>query len=108
MYLNLKSYSCPEIPTRSTRNTRIKRIWVEIGTQFARQWRAFFYRLEQRHQLQVCNPQHLWLLQYLFMSEINHDCSKFQQEWNAHPISGVGHNKSLDVSDFFQLYCSYS
>ncbi|KAJ6592418.1 hypothetical protein B0H19DRAFT_917321 [Mycena capillaripes] len=26
----------------STRNTRIERLWVEVGTQFARRWRAFF------------------------------------------------------------------
>ena len=90
---------------RSTRNTRIERIWVEIGRQFARQWRAFFYRLEQRHHLQVRNPQHLWLLQYLFMSKINEDCLKFQNEWNAHPISGMGHNKSPDVTLFY--FCLY-
>lgn len=30
----------------STRNTRIERLWLEVGTQFARAWRAFFSRLE--------------------------------------------------------------
>jgi ABC-type Fe3+ transport system permease subunit len=29
---------------RSTHNTRIERLWVEVGTQFARAWRAFFIR----------------------------------------------------------------
>ncbi|KIO01839.1 hypothetical protein M404DRAFT_149003 [Pisolithus tinctorius Marx 270] len=30
----------------STRNCRIERLWVEVGSQFARRWRAFFARLE--------------------------------------------------------------
>jgi hypothetical protein len=27
----------------STFNTRIERLWVEVGSQFARRWRAFFF-----------------------------------------------------------------
>ncbi|KAJ7574169.1 hypothetical protein C8J56DRAFT_1126361 [Mycena floridula] len=81
---------------QSTHNTRIERIWVEVGTQYARMWRGFFHRLERLHYLNQRNPVHLWLLQYLFLNEINADCDKFQKEWNAHPISGEGHNKSPD------------
>ncbi|KAF8880144.1 hypothetical protein BD779DRAFT_1446406, partial [Infundibulicybe gibba] len=78
----------------STHNTRIERLWVEVGSQFARQWRAFFYRLERLHRLDRKNPHHLWLLQYLFLNVINHDCQTFQAEWNAHPISREGHDQS--------------
>ncbi|KAJ7582483.1 hypothetical protein C8J56DRAFT_791666, partial [Mycena floridula] len=85
----------------STRNTRIERIWVEVGTQFARQWRAFFYRLERHHHLNHENPRHLWLLQYLFMGPINADCDTFRNEWNSHPISGEGRNQS--PKDIFLL-----
>ncbi|KAJ7663363.1 hypothetical protein DFH06DRAFT_986851 [Mycena polygramma] len=35
----------------STHNTRIERLWVEVGTQFARRWRAFFTRLGELHRL---------------------------------------------------------
>ncbi|KAJ7757362.1 hypothetical protein DFH07DRAFT_742186, partial [Mycena maculata] len=70
---------------RSTRNTRI---WVEVGTQFARRWRAFFTRLGRLHQLDRKNPGHLWLLHQLFLPELNEDCQEFQEEWNFHPISG--------------------
>jgi hypothetical protein len=35
----------------STHNTRIERLWVEVGKEFARAWRAFFFRLERRHYL---------------------------------------------------------
>ncbi|KAK7012593.1 hypothetical protein R3P38DRAFT_2549489 [Favolaschia claudopus] len=72
----------------STHNTRIERLWVEVGTQFARQWRAFFTRLGDLHCLDRKNPGHIWLLHQLFLDSINEDCVKFQNEWNAHPVSG--------------------
>ncbi|KAF9002388.1 hypothetical protein BDZ89DRAFT_967987, partial [Hymenopellis radicata] len=76
----------------STHNTKIERTWVEVGRQFVRLWRAFFYRLERLHGLDRANPFHLWLLHYLFLDEINSDCDKFQEEYNLHPIGGEGHD----------------
>lgn len=81
----------------STSNTRIEQLWVEVGTQFARRWRAFFFRLEWLHNLDRKNPHHLWLLHLLFLEEINHDCDEFQLQWNTHPISGLDHGKSPQV-----------
>ncbi|KAJ7732948.1 hypothetical protein DFH07DRAFT_755085, partial [Mycena maculata] len=78
----------------STHNTRIERLWVEVGSQFARQWRAFFYRLEALHGLDRSNPHHLWLLHLLFLDLINEDCDNFRADWNCHPISGEGHDQS--------------
>ncbi|KAJ7645241.1 hypothetical protein DFH06DRAFT_998707, partial [Mycena polygramma] len=78
----------------STHNTRIERLWVEVGSQFARRWRAFFYRLERLHGLDRTDPHHLWLVHFLFLDALNEDCAKFQEEWNAHPISGEGHDQS--------------
>ncbi|KAJ8089857.1 hypothetical protein PM082_018434 [Marasmius tenuissimus] len=72
----------------------IERLWVEVGRQFGRQWRAFFYRLESLHGLKRSDRHHIWLLQYLFLDMINIDCDKFREEWNAHPISGEGLNMS--------------
>ncbi|KAJ7194299.1 hypothetical protein GGX14DRAFT_378095, partial [Mycena pura] len=72
----------------STRNTRIERLWVEVGTQFARRWRAFFTRLGRLHHLDRKQPFHLWLLHRLFLSALNDDCKEFQEEGNLHPISG--------------------
>jgi hypothetical protein len=76
----------------STHNTRIERLWVEVGSQFARAWRAFFFRLEELHGLDRKNPFHLWLLHFLFLDSINDDCEEFAENWNAHPISGKGHD----------------
>ncbi|KAJ6624168.1 hypothetical protein B0H10DRAFT_1785093, partial [Mycena sp. CBHHK59/15] len=78
----------------SKNNTRIERLWVEVGSQFARRWRAFFYRLEVLHGLDRSNPHHLWLLHLLFLAMINEDCDDFRAEWNCHPISGEGHDQS--------------
>lgn len=82
----------------STFNTRAERLWVEVGSQFARSWRAFFQRLERDHLLERLDAAHLWLIHYLFLGEINEDCNRFKDNWNSHPISGEGHNQSPRVS----------
>ncbi|KAJ7803955.1 hypothetical protein B0H14DRAFT_2384172, partial [Mycena olivaceomarginata] len=87
----------------STHNTRIERLWVEVGSQFARRWRAFFYRLEALHGLDRRNPHHLWLLHFLFLDLINDDCTNFVAEWNCHPISGEGHDQSPEVTVFLSF-----
>ncbi|KAJ7602094.1 hypothetical protein DFH06DRAFT_1024231, partial [Mycena polygramma] len=82
----------------STRNTRIERLWVEVGTQFARRWRGFFTRLERMHGLKHSSSHYLWLLHHLFLDEINFDCQEFQAEWNLHPLGGI-RNKGQSPSD---------
>ncbi|KAJ7042188.1 hypothetical protein C8F04DRAFT_946252, partial [Mycena alexandri] len=73
---------------RSTHNTRIERLWVEVGTQFVRRWRGFFSRLERLHHLDINRPEHLWLLHAMFLDSINADCTEFQTNWNNHPMAG--------------------
>ncbi|KAH0826074.1 hypothetical protein J3R83DRAFT_5814 [Lanmaoa asiatica] len=79
---------------RSTRNSRIERLWVDLGINFVRRWKAFFICLEDIHMLDVSNAHHLWLLQHLFLGYLNNDCQQFQRDWNHHPISKRGHNQS--------------
>ena len=82
----------------STRNCRIERLWVKVGSQFARRWRAFFTCLERMHMLNAQNPTHLWLLHLLFLDDIDQECQLFRDEWNWHPISSPGtNNKSPKV-----------
>ncbi|KAH0836635.1 hypothetical protein J3R83DRAFT_8353 [Lanmaoa asiatica] len=76
----------------STHNSRIERLWVEVGTQFARRWRAFFTRLEHQHMLNPQIPSHLWLLHTLFLDAINEDSLSFRLDWNCHPINGPDTN----------------
>src|SRR5260221_13665687 len=47
-------------------NTRIERLWVEVGRRFVRQWRAFFFLLERSNLLPGSNSFFLWVLDYLF------------------------------------------
>ncbi|KAI0695883.1 hypothetical protein BC835DRAFT_1272714, partial [Cytidiella melzeri] len=78
----------------STHNTRIERLWVEVGSQFARRWRAFFSRLERLHHLKIKDPQHMWLLHFLFLDMINSDCDQFCADWNAKPLFGIASHRS--------------
>jgi hypothetical protein len=55
-------------------------VWLEVATQFARRWKAFFVCLEWLHGLDWDNPCHLWLLQHLFLDLINIDCSAFKAD----------------------------
>ncbi|KDQ51616.1 hypothetical protein JAAARDRAFT_198894 [Jaapia argillacea MUCL 33604] len=48
-------------------------------------WRAFFYRLERRHDLDVKNRTHLWLLHHLFLDAINEDCETFDRSGTPIP-----------------------
>lgn len=73
-------------------------MWVEVGTQFAIRWRAFFTRLERIHRLAPGEDAHLWLLHALFLAEINADCCAFQRDWNHHPISGGAKDRTPHVS----------
>ena len=79
---------------RSTSNTRIERLWVEVGRHFARLWRGLFTRLERDHKLNRMDPEHIWVLRFLFMNEIQRDCDEFVKDWNSHPLSGRGRNRS--------------
>ncbi|KAB5587633.1 hypothetical protein CTheo_8928 [Ceratobasidium theobromae] len=72
----------------STHNQRIERLWLDVGKQFARSWKAFFIRLESLHNMDRDNAHHLWLLRQLFLDDINNDAKSFQERWNVHGISG--------------------
>lgn len=83
----------------STQNTRIERLWVEVGTQFARRWKVFFLRLEADYHLDRNNTSHIWLLHTLFLDDINVDCERFCKNWNSHGVSGKGtRHRSPEVS----------
>lgn len=73
---------------------------MEVGRNFCRNWRAFFGRLEDQFGLDCSDPGHIWLLQTLFLDEINADCNSFVQEWNSHPVS------SHDTNDMSPQVCS--
>jgi hypothetical protein len=74
-------------------------MWGEVGSQFARRWRAFFSRLERLHQLDPSLSSHLYLLEILFLGIINQDCDTFVDEWNHHAMTGRAVDQTPAVSD---------
>ncbi|KAG9016296.1 hypothetical protein FRB90_003400 [Tulasnella sp. 427] len=85
---------------RSVHNVRIERLWVDVTAQFGRKWADFFTLLEINHGLDVNNTRHLWLLHYLFLSDINADCAFFAEAWNRHKIKNKG-QPARSPSDMF-------
>ena len=58
--------------------------------------RHFFHSLNSIF-LDHNNPHHLWLILCLFLEDINNDCHSFQEDWNAHPISGCPKSRSPNI-----------
>ncbi|KAG8959652.1 hypothetical protein FRC00_001400 [Tulasnella sp. 408] len=75
---------------RSVHNVRIERLWVDVTVQFGAKWHSFFETLEVQHGLNINNRNHLWLLHYLFLPDINADCAFFAESWNHHRIQTPG------------------
>jgi hypothetical protein len=82
----------------STRNTRIERVWGEVGSQLARRWKGFFQKLEREYHLDRRNPHHLWLLTEMFLEDVRTDCAEFIQQYNHHGIRGEGRGQTPEVS----------
>jgi hypothetical protein len=97
LHQSILTYAHHRDISSSTHNTRIERLWVELGSQVARRWRAFFTRLERLHRLDPARPEHLWLLHVLFLEDINRDCEVFRDEWNHHSISGIAQDQTPSV-----------
>ncbi|KAJ3765411.1 hypothetical protein FB446DRAFT_655351 [Lentinula raphanica] len=71
---------------RSVHNVRIERLWVDVSNYITQHWNNLFTQLEM-HSLDVCNPNHIWLLQHLFLDTINRSLGSWVEGWNCHRIS---------------------
>ncbi|KZO99753.1 hypothetical protein CALVIDRAFT_477038 [Calocera viscosa TUFC12733] len=88
---------------RSVHNTRIERMWVDVTDSFGRKWSELFSVLEASHGLNPLNEDHIWLLHWLFIDDINDDAIAFQNEWNYHTMSLPGRNQT--PSELFLAGC---
>lgn len=63
-------------------------------------WAEAFRLLELHHGLDINNPNHIWLLQYLFLRRINEQLHFFAEAWNQHQIN-VRHGRNRSPADMF-------
>lgn len=75
-------------------NTRIEHLWVEVGRQFGRQWRAFFMWLERCHLLDRHNSSHRSIS--FFWNQLTKTVRSFV-------MSGI-HIRYLEQENFYQTY----
>ncbi|KAE9389912.1 hypothetical protein BT96DRAFT_834264 [Gymnopus androsaceus JB14] len=72
---------------RSVHNTRIECLWADITIGVGATWHQLFTDLEVEHDMQVNNPNHVWLLQHLFLHTINSQLEFWANSWNLHLIT---------------------
>jgi hypothetical protein len=65
-------------------------LWVDLKVQLAHKWVDFFTALELYHGLDAENSNHIWLLQYLFLTELNDEIGQFVASWNNHILRHDG------------------
>lgn len=71
----------------STRNQRIERLWRDVFRCCCHAFYYTFYAMEQTGVLDIENPIHVYALQYVFLSRINHALSEWMNAFNNHPLS---------------------
>lgn len=103
----LLRFFCLNLFFRSVHNVRIERLWVDITVQVGATWSNVFLLLEMHHGLNINNPNHIWLLHYLFLATINTALGFFAESWNLHQIQiRNGPNRSpVDMFTFDMLVC---
>ncbi|EJT98990.1 hypothetical protein DACRYDRAFT_17674 [Dacryopinax primogenitus] len=73
-------------------------MWVNVTNLFGQKWALFFLDLEANEGLNCHNNNHLWLLHWLFLQDINNNATRFQNEWNFHTMSlAEGNQHPVDL-----------
>ena len=76
----------PFIAGKSTRNTRIERLWRDMRQHTIQAYIDLFYDFEQ-NDMDLSNLLHIYTLQFLFLPRINADLQQFIEMWNNHKLS---------------------
>lgn len=90
---------------RSVHNVRIERLWVDLTVSLGAKWAEFFEFLEVQSGLDHNNDNHIWLLHYLYLEDINEELKFFVRTWNHHPIQirGQRDRSPIDMFGFDML-----
>ncbi|KAK7696059.1 hypothetical protein QCA50_000700 [Cerrena zonata] len=75
---------------RSVHNIRIERLWVDFTRGIGKEWKIFFDTLESTAGLNVDSDEHIWLIHYLFLEELNAEILVWAEVWNNHKITTPG------------------
>jgi hypothetical protein len=76
-------------------NTRSERLWFDLVNDLSHKWQTFFQDLETHHGMNAEAGDHIWLLHYLFLEELNCKLDQWAQGWNHHKMQLKGEeNKS--------------
>lgn len=80
---------------------------MDLKVELLSKWADFFSELELRHGLDAGNPNHIWLLQYLFLVKINEEIGRFIAAWNNHKLRQRGQRARtpLDMFHFDMHVC---
>lgn len=62
---------------RSVHNVRIERLWVDLTITLGAKWAGFFQLREVQDGFDPSNSNHLWLVHYLYLPEINAELNFF-------------------------------
>ncbi|SGZ04460.1 BQ5605_C032g11065 [Microbotryum silenes-dioicae] len=76
------SYLCGTSP----HNQRIERFWRDLKKSVLNAWLHRFRHLEDEHGLNIELSRHVWLLEFLFLDDINKDLAWCQDVWNNHKL----------------------
>ena len=79
----------------SIHNTRSEHLWVDLVNDLSTKWKKYFQDLETHHGLNAEDGDHMWLLHYLFLGELNSKLQEWAKGWNHHKMQLRGEmNKS--------------
>ena len=70
----------------SVHNTRIERLWRDVGEQVASVFSNVFQTIENEGCLDSTNPVDLYCLHLVFLPAINEALKTFVSSWNNHPL----------------------